>query len=72
MDSGFIDSFRHFNNEPHNYTWWTFRFNARTKNLGWRIDYQMVSETLLKDLKAAAIMPDVKHSDHCPISLTIR
>ncbi|HTF06012.1 MAG TPA: exodeoxyribonuclease III [Bacteroidia bacterium] len=72
MDRGFIDTFRHFNKDPHHYTWWTFRFNARTKNLGWRIDYQMASETLKNDLQMAAILPDVKHSDHCPISLVIR
>lgn len=72
IDSGFIDTFRHFNPAPHNYTWWTFRANARAKNLGWRIDYHMASETMEKELQSAAILADVKHSDHCPISLTIR
>ena len=67
IDSGFIDSFRQFNKEPHNYTWWTFRANARAKNLGWRIDYQMVSKPLEKRLKGAGILPEIVHSDHCPI-----
>lgn len=71
MNSGFIDSFRHFNKEPHNYTWWSFRSNARAKNLGWRIDYNLVSAPLEKAMKSAVIMPDAKHSDHCPCVLEI-
>ena len=51
ISSGFVDSFRYLNNEPHNYSWWSYRSNARAKNLGWRIDYNMLSESLLPKLK---------------------
>ncbi len=71
MESGFIDSFRQFDDSPHNYTWWSQRANSRAKNLGWRIDYNMVSNSLQKQLKSASIMPQVKHSDHCPILVDI-
>jgi len=66
INSGFIDSFRYFNKEPHQYTWWSYRANARANNKGWRIDYNMVSETLEENLKRAVILPDAMHSDHCP------
>jgi exodeoxyribonuclease-3 len=71
MKSGFVDSFRHFNKEPHNYSWWSFRFNARAKNLGWRIDYNLVSSNLESKMKRAAILAEARHSDHCPVVLEI-
>ncbi|MGB5821831.1 MAG: exodeoxyribonuclease III [Saonia sp.] len=67
MDGGFIDSFRHFNKEPHNYTWWSYRANARSNNKGWRLDYAMVSHALENRLKRSVILSEAKHSDHCPI-----
>lgn len=69
IELGFVDSFRYFNQEPHHYSWWSYRARAREKNLGWRIDYQMVSDTLKDKMLHAAILPDVKHSDHCPVLL---
>ena len=71
LESGFIDSFRHLNKDPHHYSWWSYRANARVKNLGWRIDYNMISETLLPKLKRALILPQAKHSDHCPVLVQI-
>ena len=65
--SGFTDSFRHLNPEPHNYSWWSYRANARAKNLGWRIDYNMISEKLLSNLSRSAILSQAHHSDHCPV-----
>ncbi len=67
INSGFIDSFRHFNKEPHNYSWWSYRANSRNNNKGWRIDYNMVSKSLESKLTRATILPEAKHSDHCPI-----
>lgn len=67
IDSGFIDSFRYFNEDPHHYTWWSYRANARNNNKGWRIDYNMVAEPLQENLKRAVILPDAHHSDHCPL-----
>ncbi len=71
IDSGFIDSFRHFNKDPHNYSWWSYRANARANNKGWRIDYNMVALPLQEKLKRAVILPEAKHSDHCPILVEI-
>lgn len=66
IDSGFIDSFRYFNKQPDQYTWWSYRANARNNNKGWRIDYNMVAEPLQENLKRAVILPQAMHSDHCP------
>lgn len=71
MKNGFIDSFRHFNKEPHHYSWWSYRANSRNNNKGWRIDYHLVSEPMRSRLKRALILPEAKHSDHCPIVLEI-
>lgn len=71
LDSGFIDTFRLFNHEPNQYTWWSFRANARANNKGWRIDYAMASEAARPLLKNAWLLPDVHHSDHCPAVLEI-
>ncbi len=71
LGSGFIDTFRHFNSDPHHYTWWTFRAGARQKNLGWRIDYHLASLDLKDRLRSSAILPDAVHSDHCPVLLEI-
>lgn len=71
LENGFIDSFRVFNSQPHQYSWWTYRANAREKNIGWRIDYHFVSESLRNRLTSASILNDVFHSDHCPIVVEI-
>lgn len=69
--NGFTDSFRYLNPNPHHYTWWSYRAGARAKNLGWRIDYQMISTHLADKIKRVAILPEAKHSDHCPILLEV-
>jgi exodeoxyribonuclease-3 len=71
LDRGFVDAFRHFNQEPHHYTWWSYRAGARKKNLGWRIDYSLVTENLSPRLKRAAILPEARHSDHCPVLVEV-
>lgn len=67
LESGFIDSFRVFDQSPEKYTWWSYRAGARKKNLGWRIDYHMVSEPMRNKLISASIQNEVVMSDHCPI-----
>ena len=67
LENDFIDSFRHLNKEPHQYTWWSvMRAATRIENRGWRIDYINVTKNLQDKIKAVAIYPDIKHSDHCP------
>ena len=67
INLGFVDTFRVFNQEPNQYSWWSFRSNARAKNLGWRIDYHIVTEQVKDKLKSAAILQEVMLSDHCPV-----
>ena len=71
VESGFVDSFREFNHEANQYSWWSYRSNAREKNLGWRIDYNMLTEPLKNALKSATILPNVVHSDHCPVVVEV-
>lgn len=73
LSEGLIDSFRHFYpDKVDQYSWWSYRANARANNKGWRIDYNMASEALREHLSDAAIWPDAKHSDHCPVSVDLR
>jgi len=69
VHAGFLDSFREFNHDPHQYSWWSYRANSRAKNLGWRIDYHFVNHSLQKNLKSASILKEVYHSDHCPVKV---
>jgi exodeoxyribonuclease-3 len=71
MKSGFIDSFRLLNPEPHQYSWWSYRANARANNKGWRIDYALVSTPLEAQIERSFILPEAKHSDHCPVGLEL-
>lgn len=68
IGSGFVDSFRKFNEEPHHYTWWSSRFpSVREQNKGWRIDYALATESIASRLSKCVILPEAKHSDHCPV-----
>jgi exodeoxyribonuclease-3 len=67
MKAGFVDSFRQFNKEPHQYSWWSYRAGARKNNKGWRIDYNLVSQNIADKMTRAYILPEANHSDHCPI-----
>tara|TARA_B100002052_G_scaffold298747_1_gene333324 strand:- start:2823 stop:3581 length:759 start_codon:yes stop_codon:yes gene_type:complete len=71
IQSGFIDTFRIFNKQPDNYTWWSYMFNSRAKNVGWRIDYFCVSSILKSKIKNSLILPQIMGSDHAPILLEI-
>ena len=65
--SGFTDSFRYLNKDKQAFSWWSYRANARANNKGWRLDYAMVSDPLKSSISRAYILPEAKHSDHCPI-----
>ena len=71
LQSGFVDAFRHFNADPHHYSWWSYRANSRANNKGWRLDYTLVSKPLEPLLKRAVILSEAIHSDHCPVLVEI-
>ena len=72
LKSGFIDTFRAVNGDVADaYSWWSYRFNARAKNVGWRIDYFFISQGLKDRLKDAFILPEITGSDHCPVGIEI-
>jgi len=71
IDSGFVDSFRYLNPDRQEYSWWSYRANARANNKGWRLDYAMVTEPLRDQIARAYILPEAKHSDHCPIAVEL-
>lgn len=68
----FIDTYRYLYPEGEDYTWWSYRFNARAKNIGWRIDYFLISRRLSERMQGAAVYPAIVGSDHCPISLILK
>ncbi|MBN2617024.1 MAG: exodeoxyribonuclease III, partial [Spirochaetales bacterium] len=69
--AGFIDVFRFFDQSPGQYTWWSYRFNARERNIGWRIDYFTITENLLDEVSNCEILGEITGSDHCPVKLEI-
>lgn len=71
LGDGYVDSFRHLCKEPHHYSWWSYRANARANNKGWRIDYHIVTDNLKDKINKAAIFPEAVHSDHCPIYIEL-
>ncbi|MGR9087827.1 MAG: exodeoxyribonuclease III [Gammaproteobacteria bacterium] len=71
VEAGFVDTFRHFHPDSVTYSWWSFRANARAKNVGWRIDYVLASRSLVDKVKQAFILTDITGSDHCPVGIEI-
>lgn len=69
ISSGYVDTFREFNKEPGQYSWWTYRFGARARNIGWRIDYVCVNKDVKNKVRNGFIMKDVMGSDHCPVGI---
>ena len=72
IGAGYVDTFRKFNQEPDQYTWWSYRFNARARNIGWRIDYFLVDPGSEERVRNAYIHDDIPGSDHCPVSLEFK
>jgi len=71
LAAGMVDSFRHFHPDTVAYSWWSYRANAREKNIGWRIDYVLTDSTLLNRISAAFILPEIRGSDHCPVGIDL-
>lgn len=71
VNEGWVDTFRHFNKEPKQYTWWDYKTRARERNVGWRLDYFFIDSTHLGAVKSSGIMPKIMGSDHCPIEMHI-
>ena len=71
VENGWVDTFRQFNQEPDQYSWWTYRFGARERNVGWRIDYFFTNKENIKNIKNAFIQQDIMGSDHCPVGVEI-
>ena len=71
IEAGYTDTFRHFCDLPEMYTWWSYRFHSREKNIGWRLDYACVNESFIGHVSSSTIMKDVMGSDHCPIKIEI-
>jgi exodeoxyribonuclease-3 len=72
INNGFVDAFRKFNSEPHNYSWWSYRANSRQNNKGWRLDYTLITQPLQEKLKRAVILSEAVHSDHCPVLVELK
>jgi exodeoxyribonuclease III len=70
--TGMVDSFRVFDTSADKYSWWSYRGGARSRNVGWRIDYHWVSKSLVEKLLSASILVDVIHSDHCPVKIELK
>lgn len=72
INSGLTDTFREFDKSPEKYSWWSYRANSRAKNLGWRLDYHIITSGLLPEINNASILSEIVHSDHCPVKLELK
>jgi len=71
IKNGFIDSFRYLNKDRQEFSWWSYRANSRANNKGWRLDYALVADPIKENISRAYILPEAKHSDHCPIAVEL-
>jgi exodeoxyribonuclease-3 len=72
MNASFVDTFRYLHPDTEQYTWWSYRAFARKRNVGWRIDYFLISDSLKEKLKSATIYDQVMGSDHCPVGIELK